>query len=320
MIAAIARAWQQLSAVAGQERFRIGPILFRLGAGLTILTQYLTTYYQRHLLYGPDGVVPYAWFLQHVYQHGSFSLYALDQSALVFEVIFHLSIGVTILWVIGWQTRLMTLLTWIALWSLHERNPALWDGGDNLIQIVLIYALFADLGRMYALDAGAGWRGAAAGPALRRVRELLHMAAVLAVGLQLCLVYGTAGLAKVPGALWQNGTALYYIVRAGEFAWAGYGAPLLQHGGLVTLLTYGTLAFQLSFPFLFWLHPTTRRLALLGGICFHLGVGAVLGLTTFAAFLISIELMLIPDRDYAAVSGWCRRRYGQLRVVGAAQP
>src|SRR5262249_4063075 len=116
-----------------------------------------------------------------------------------------------------------------------------------------------------------------------------------------------AGLSKVGGELWRNGTALYYIVRVGEFAWTGWWVVLIHHSMLVAVLTYGTVAFQVSFPFLFFAHHRTRRLALMAGIGFHLGIGLVLGLHTFAAFMISIELMFVPDSDYLAVLRACRR-------------
>jgi hypothetical protein len=312
MIAHFATIWRHDLTIANHEQYRIGTSLFRIVAGLTILYQYLIAYYHRHFLFSPDGIMPYDWFEQQLRQSGSFSLYALDTSPLGFESVFHLGIVITALWVLGWHTRVMTLLTWVFLWSLHERNPTLWDGGDNLVQIMLIYTFFADLGATWSLDAISMRRRRPLGDAAQQALALLHHAAVLAVAIQLCLVYGTAGLYKVQGELWQNGTALYYILRAGEFAWTGYGTMIIQQSVLITVLTYATVAFQVSFPFLFFLHRTTRRLALVSGIGFHLGIGLVMGLTTFAAFLISIELVLIPDADYRTAMDACQHLWHGL--------
>jgi hypothetical protein len=312
MAANIATIWHRALAAAGREHHRIGASLFRVGAGLTILFQYLITYYDRRFLYGPDGVIAHAHFVQYLRETGAFSLYALDPSPLVFEALFHLGIAVTALWVLGWHTRAMTFLTWIFLWSLHQRNPALWDGGDNLVQIVLIYALFADLGAVCSADAAlADRRGGRGGP-VRWIRALLHNAALLAIALQLCLVYSTAGLYKVQGELWQNGTALYYILRSGDFAWTGFGRLICEHTLVGALLTYGTVVFQLSFPFLFCAHRATRRLTLVAGILFHLGVGLTMGLTSFSALLVSVELLFVPDRDYRRALRACRRLWQGL--------
>lgn len=313
MAANIATLWRRALAASGREDHRIGAAVFRIGVGLTILFQYLITYYDRRFLYGPDGVISHAQFVQYLHETGIFSLYALDPSPLVFEALFHLGIAVTALWVLGWHTRAMTFLTWIFLWSLHQRNPALWDGGDNLVQIVLIYTLFADLGAVCSADAAQADQQDSRAAALRPIRALLHNAALLAVALQLCLVYSTAGLYKVQGELWQNGTALYYILRAGDFAWTGFGRLICEHTLVGALLTYSTVVFQVSFPFLFFAHRATRRLALVAGIGFHLGIGIAMGLITFSMFLISTELLFVPDRDYRRALQTCRRLWRSLR-------
>ncbi|HEX5691992.1 MAG TPA: hypothetical protein VFX76_18385, partial [Roseiflexaceae bacterium] len=214
--------------VATQERCRIGASLFRIVAGLTILYQYLLAYHQRLFLFGPNGVVPFDWFIEQLHQTGSFSLYALDRSTIAFDAIFHGGILIAVLWIVGWHTRLMTLLTWICVWSLHQRNPTLWDGGDNLVQIVLIYAVFANLGATYSMDAAKRRPRWLEEGAARQAVIVLHNAAMFAVTVQLCLVYGIAGLYKIQGTLWQNGTALYYILRVGEFSWPGYGAAIYE--------------------------------------------------------------------------------------------
>lgn len=312
MIAILLTRWRRALAASAHEHHRIGAGLFRIGVGLTILFQYLTTYRDRHFLYGPDGVVSYAHFAQSLGQSGAFSLYALGPSPLAFEVLFHLGIAVTALWVLGWHTRTMTLLTWLWLWSLHQRNPALWDGGDNLVQIVLIYALFANLGGACALDAALERARPDGRARAGRTGALLHNAALLAIAVQLCLVYGSAGLYKVQGELWQNGTAIYYILRVGDFAWTGYGQMLREHILLGTLLTYGTVAFQVLFPSLFFMSRSTRRLALVLGVGFHLGIGLAMGLISFSAFLISIELLFVSDRGYRSALRVCRRGWRRL--------
>src|SRR5947209_1610924 len=110
--------------------------------------------------------------------------------------------------------------------------------------------------------------------------------------------------------------ALLCILRVGEFAWTGWAVAIIQHSILITILTYGTVAFQVSFPFLFFMHRATRRLALVVGISFHLGIGLVMGLMTFAAFLISIELMLITDGDYHVAMSTCRHLWCALVALG----
>lgn len=303
----IALLWQRWIDTITRERLLIGASLFRIVAGLTILYQYLINYHQRFYLYGPQAVWPYDKFLEKLAAARSFSLYALSPAPWVFDAIFHLGILVTILWVLGWHTRLMTLLTYIFLWSLHERNPTLWDGGDNVLQIVLVYAIFANLGAYFSLDASRQDGRPSEKGLCCQVRAMLHNAALLAFALQLCIVYATAGLYKVQGEMWQSGTALYYIMRVDEFTWPGYSEYIYKNVYMVVAMSYLTVAFQVGFPLFLFLNKWTRRMAILLGFGFHLGIALFMGLVTFSAFMMSIELALITDDEYRTIGTWLRR-------------
>lgn len=307
MLSKLKSRWHRVVELASRERCLIGASLFRIAAGLTILHLYLTNYHQRHYLYGPEGVWPLARTLEEAHNAGAFSIYVLSRSPLFFEVVFHLGILFAALWVVGFRTRLMSLLTYVGLWSLHQRNPVLLDGGDNVVRLALLYGIFAELGAYFSLDADRLRAQRERGGDLQRIKAMMHNAAILACAVQVCLVYGVAGLYKVQGELWQNGTALYYITRVGEFTWPGHSDGLYRSVPLVTALTYATVAFQLCFPFLFALNRHTRRLALAGAFLFHAGIGIMMGLVTFAAFMISVELALVSDAEYRAIGAFSRR-------------
>lgn len=319
MIALLATQWDRIVERASRERLTIGASIFRIVAGFTVLYQYLINYHQRHYLYGPDAVWPYDKFLEKLTELRSFSLYALSPSPLLFEILFHLGILVAVLWVVGWRTRLMTVLNYLFLWSLHERNPTLWDGGDNIFQIVLVYAIFADLGRHFSFDADRLRAERQRGGARSQIVAMAHNAAILAFALQLSLMYAVAGLYKVQGEMWQSGTALYYVMRVDEFAWPGYSERIYQNLYLITALSYSTVAFQVGFPFLFFLNRYTRRLALLAGFSFHLGIALYMGLITFSAFMMSVELALITDDEYRTLGGWFIRLRDGVRDWLAAR-
>ena len=138
---------------------------------------------------------------------------------------------------------------------------------------------------------------------------------MLAFALQICLVYGIAGLTKVQGETWRNGTALYYALRAGEFTWPGHSELIFHNGFLLTFLAYATVAFQVSFPFLLFMNARTRTLAVLAGLTFHLGIALFMGLVTFATFLIAVDLSLIGDEEYRWLFGAVDRVRARLRAA-----
>lgn len=298
----------RLVAYASREHCAIGASVLRVIAGAAILFQYLINYGQRGYLFGPDGLFPYDAFTRGL---SGFSLYAVSSSPVYFQIVYHLGLVVALAFVLGWRTRWIAPLQYVFWFSLQQRFNALWDGGDNLMRIVLIYGMFANLSAHFSLDAR---RRAAAPPRpetfATRALAVLHNAAILAIAIQLCLMYGIAGLSKVQGKTWQNGTALYHALRGMEFRFPGLSQLLWSNGVVLTLLAYFTVAFQVGFTFLLFLHRWTRRAVIAISITFHLAIGGVMGLVTFASFMIACDLSLVSDAEY-------RWMFGKLAAVRA---
>ncbi|MEZ4360995.1 MAG: HTTM domain-containing protein [Kofleriaceae bacterium] len=296
-----------------RERNLIGMSVFRIVAGLAILLQFLINYAQRHYLFGPEGVYPWDVFEKGVAGSQLFSIYSLSSSPIYFEVCFHLGILVATLWVLGWRTRWLTPLTFIFWWSLEHRFPGIWDGGDNILRIVLIFATFADLGAHFSLDARRREKLPPAALTEPRAAALFHNAALLAIAIQLCLLYGIAGLSKVQGETWRDGTALYYALRGGQYTWPGFSELVYQNVYLVVLFSYITVAFQIAFTFFFFMNRITRRLVLFMSIMFHLGIMSFMGLVTFSSFMMSVDLALLSDDEYLGAARWWKATWGRIR-------
>lgn len=302
-------AWDSFTRWMSQPRYLVGASLFRLCAGAAVLIEYLINYSQRRYLFGPSGLWPYESFVAEMAASGNFSVYAWSASPLFFEVCYHLGILVAALWFLGWHTRWLTPLQWVFLWSLHQRFPGIWDGGDNIIHLILVYACFADLSAHFSLDAERRKaKPAAEEPgAWARAGAMFHNTAMLAFALQISLVYGLAGLYKVQGSVWQDGTAIYYAFRGGQFVIPGVTEWFYRNSFVVTAISYTTVAFQVSFPFLLFLNPHTRRLAVVMGFTFHVGIALVLGLVTFSLFMTSVDLALMGDDEYRAIGRFLER-------------
>ncbi|MCP3142453.1 hypothetical protein [Pyxidicoccus xibeiensis] len=302
----------------GQPRFLMGASLFRICAGAAIIIQYLVNHAQRRVLFGPEGLWPWDTFATEMTHSANFSVYAWSRSLPWFEVCFHLGLLVSLLWLVGWHTRITTPLTWFFTWSLHQRFPGIWDGGDNIIHLVLVYAMFADVGAWFSLDEKRRATRPQPGGAWGQFQAMLHNTALLAFAMQISLVYGVAGLYKVQGGAWQDGTAVYHAFRGGQFVWPGFTELIYGNAIVVTLLTYCTVAFQVAFPFLLFLNRYTRRVAVVLGLTFHLGIALFLGLITFSLFMASVDLALMDDDEYRAVGRWLARQWRRWRPVAAS--
>lgn len=293
---------------AAEPRHRTGVQAFRVMTGFVLLYQILINYEQRHLLYGPEGAYPFALFAEGFGQT-HISPLALTDSPLAFEMIYGLCIVVFALWTLGKWTWITTPLTWFAAHTLHERCHGLWDGGDNLIRLVLLYAILMNLSPL-----GARVRPLARVP-LERIRNVLHNVGLIACTVQVCLVYFVAGVSKVPGKYWQNGTSFYYVLRSLEFGVTPFGPLIWENAYVLAFCSWAPVLLQLAFPWVYGFgRPLPRRLIVAAAMSFHAGIFVLMGLESFALFMIAAELLLLSDADYV----WFGDRLQTVRAVAGS--
>ncbi|GAA3093548.1 hypothetical protein GCM10020254_43210 [Streptomyces goshikiensis] len=111
--------------------------------------------------------------------------------------------------------------------------------------------------------------------------NLLHNAGMLVIMAEVCLIYATAGWYKIQGSRWQDGTALYYPLRLDYFTpWPALSGVLAGSGVLVMLLSYGTVAVQVAFPFTLF-NRRIKNVLLAAMMLEHAGIAVLLGLPFF---------------------------------------
>ncbi|MFF3860522.1 HTTM domain-containing protein [Streptomyces sp. NPDC002209] len=124
--------------------------------------------------------------------------------------------------------------------------------------------------------------------------NLVHNAGLLVIMAEVCLIYATAGWYKIQGSRWQDGTALYYPLGLDYFTpWPGLSSVVAGSGTLVMLLSYGTVAVQVAFPFTVF----NRRIknVLLGLMMLeHAGIAVLLGLPFFSLAMIAADAVFLP--------------------------
>jgi len=201
----------------------------------------------------------------------------------IFCVLFILAIGALGL-LFGYWTRIATFLTLISFSLLTIRLPELYNGGDNITRLMLIYMLFL-------LPHRAKF---SSGP----LRVWLHNIAVLAIIFQLIVMYTASGFFKSIGEWWREGTAMYYISQVQLYSLPG-ASKLFSIPLIVYVATYAPLFYQLMFPMAIISHFKLPWIGL--GILFHLGIAVLMGLVTFSTVMIGLELFLISDQEYAMI-------------------
>jgi predicted DCC family thiol-disulfide oxidoreductase YuxK len=220
-------------------------------------------------------------------------------------------LAVLLLFAAGMWSRVTAVLAWAIVVSTVRRVPVSLYGFDQILSTWLLYlAVTGASGHAVSLDRFfARWRRARADWALRRRDHRVPAStgvpapsvsanlALRLIQLHLCLIYGMAGLAKLQGASWWDGMAIWKTLASAEFrlfdlSW------MVAFPFLLNLLTHGSLALEILYPVLIWVKPL--RPVLLVAVCgLHVGIGVVLGLSEFGLAMIA--------GNFAFISGaWLR--------------
>jgi uncharacterized membrane protein YphA (DoxX/SURF4 family) len=209
------------------------------------------------LLWGADGIVSYERYRQLTEEGNFYTLFDLGAEPWVVNAVVFGGMVVALLYIIGFQTRIMGVLMAILMFSIYTRDYAITHGGDNVLRLMFVYLMFANVGARFSVDAWLRKRrkrklfaNLRDNQTLRDFIAIIHNFAWLACILQLAFMYFTSGTYKVMGDLWQNGTALYYASRVQEFYTPGLSELLWKYEPILILATYVSTIFQVAFPFL----------------------------------------------------------------------
>jgi len=289
-------------------RRQLGVAIVRIVFGGVTAVLYGLHFPQRQFLWGSDAVVTPADTATILSATHSWTLYSLFPSPLGGECLYWLGLIVSLLFAAGLFVRVTPLLFFVLTWSLYQRNAFALDGGDNLLLILTIYLMFADLS---ALSLDRLLFGPRREKNFAWLSGMLHNFAVTACLLQLAILYFDAGFYKIQGHVWSSGTAIYYILRSNLFALPGWGDYIWRSAALVTIGTYGTILFEIMHPFLMW-HRRLKYLIFSGAVVLHAGIGLLMGLVWFSLTMIGAHAILFDDDEYLRLLKFMRAVYGNL--------
>lgn len=231
-----------------------------------------------------------------------FSLYhRVITDDLLYSLLYILLIGVAVLVILGWRTRIV-LPVFFVLWvSFIEANDMLGDQGDNMFRIALLLMLFADPAARWSLDAKRRSSDEASPYLGSQIGTVLHNLVLVALTAQVVFVYASGALYKAAGSPWSGGYAVYNPLQTERFGtWPVLSDIATSWGPMVTLATWGSIILQMSFGFML-LSRVTRVFALVGILSFHIGIGILMGLPWFSLTMIAIDSIFIRDRTWEAM-------------------
>jgi hypothetical protein len=213
--------------------------------------------------------------------------------------------GVALLFTVGWQTRIMSILLYLGILSIHNRLLLSVSGADVLLVCTAFYMMLCPCGAAYSLDAlgKASRRGGPAEPLIVAWPQRL-------IQIQLTFVYFMTALLKATGTTWIAGTALHYALHDGEFRRFTLG--LTEYPLLTNVLTVGALVLEFALAFLLWFRAT-RPFAICAGIALHVGILLTVNIPLFEELMISTYVCFLtaPELDAILRAFGIRRWFGR---------
>ncbi|MFG2812899.1 HTTM domain-containing protein [Streptomyces sp. NPDC048410] len=134
--------------------------------------------------------------------------------------------------------------------------------------------------------------------------NVVHNAALLVIAAQVCILYATAGLYKIQGPRWQDGTAVHYPLHLAYFSpWGPLSRTVDGSAVLVTALTYGTVILQVAFPFTL-LNRRVKNVLLPILMAEHASIAVLCGLPFFSMAMVFADAVFLPTSFLRWLGSW----------------
>jgi hypothetical protein len=233
----------------------------------------------------------------------------LPQSDAWIVGLFWIFLASSALLTIGYLTRFNTMLVFLCLTSMDQRNLFILHGGDTFLRVAGFFLIFAPAGAALSIDRLIRiWRGreSAKIPPCRPWAQRM-------IQFELSLLYFATFCWKAEGTSWVQGSALYYVYNLDELQRFPVPSWLL-HPVMLKLGSWFALALEFSLGVLIWVKELRYTLLALG-VLFHLFLEYSLNVPLFEWDILSAYILFVDPADIERAWNWIRVRV--VRHVGA---
>jgi uncharacterized membrane protein YphA (DoxX/SURF4 family) len=295
------RSWKQGATQAGESwnRFWFESnhpkqlACLRSALGFTLLVYYVTRTPDVIFYYSNQGIFPLA-LLQEISPVWPtiFTVFTSDAAILVSHFVF---LGALLCLAFGWFSRAAAIVAFVLHVSFMHRNMATSYGVDFISTFYLLYLCFADYQRKHG----------------DHLSTVLSSIAFRLMQIQVCIIYTYSGLGKLRGTHWWSGEAVWDVLAnpqlaRWDFSWVA-NFPVS-----VMWATYLTLFWEVYFGVLIW-QPRFRRIFLIFGAMFHLGIGITINIPFFGFMMMVTYFVFLKDEEIQAVQAFFRRRIASIK-------
>jgi hypothetical protein len=170
-------------------------------------------------------------------------------------------------------SRMTACVVWFMIINIDNAIYPTLTGGDFLLQQLLFFNIFLSGYKMNFTEAQSD------------TDKAFHNTGVLALKIQICLVYFMSALAKLLDADWESGNALSQTFMIHDFSLPFLYNNLNGSSLMLMILSYLIISYQMCFPVMIWFKKIKKPF-LAFGVLQHLFIALVMGLPTFGFIMI----------------------------------
>ncbi|MBV9266967.1 MAG: HTTM domain-containing protein [Acidobacteriaceae bacterium] len=293
---AIAKAWNQ---AFFEPQSPVPLALYRIFFGLLVMAKLILFWPDWLNWFGVHGWVTLV--TMHKMEGGTrINLFdVLPQNDLAIDIFFWAALLVSFSLTLGFMTRTSSILVWLALTSIDERELFAMHSGDTFLRVTSFFLIFAPASAAISVDRLIRiWRGKEEPELKPRVVWAQRMIQYLAA-----LVYFVTAWWKATGTTWVNGTAIYYVHHLEQFQ--RFPLPSwVDNPLLIKLQTWFGLTVEFALGTLIWIKEC-RYWALLAGVILHLTLEYTMNVPLFQFIMMATFILFIDpvdlERFWAAV-------------------
>ncbi len=291
--------------VSGWDRFWFTPIdsatlgLIRICAGAMLLYSHAVWTVDLEGWFGGEGrLSPEFSQLYHGSQYAWSHLYFDMPSALLWTL--HLSaLVVFAMLMIGLFTRPVSIVAFLLAVSYAHRMGGAEYGLDRINVTLAFCLMIGASGSAYSIDA---WRRKRKTPDGSVSLSTSSNIAIRLLQIHMCVIYLFAGISKLQGETWWDGTALWlgfanYEYQSFDMTWTS------DHPALLALLVHITVFWEVFYVALVW-PRITRYIAVAVSIPLHVAIAVCMGIIPFAlSMLVGNYAFVSPQLTRKLVNG-----------------
>ena len=225
-----------------------------------------------------------------------------------FDFFYGLYVLLIFLFLFGIGKRFTAFALFVFLQIIHDLMWITSNGGDNLMEFVVLYFIFVDSYSKFSLKPLRYKTENAA-----RFSNLLSNLAGYSICVHLCLVYLMSAAHKICSDEWFHGVGIYYSLVSERFRGTPWNISLVQNGAFVTFSNYATILIELAFPFLIWFRKTKFAMIVLA-VMLHLGIALFTMLYDFQLLFIFLQGFFLTNNEWRKIFSSLNTKKNHLKL------